>query len=131
MSARPPIIAWYGAYCWLAAGFKTILAGLGLWLALSNDWWMRNAEESGSQIPNWLIPAMGIILISIFLPMALVTAWLPRMPQRKSTWQVHFSCLIMGCCTVALTPFALPLLLGWMKPEVKSWFEGQDGGSGD
>lgn len=128
VTGRPRIIAWYGAYCWLAAGVKVLIAGGGLWLVFSNEWWMRNAEESGTPIPDWLIPLMGIILVSMFLPMAVVTASLPRLARKKSTWQVHLTCLIMGCCTGILTPFALPLLIGWLRPEVKVWHDGQPGG---
>ncbi len=123
MQKPPKILAWYKGYCWLAAGLKLGLALGGLGLILSNEWWITTTAETGTTIPNWLMPVMGAVVISIFLPMAVVTAWLPSLPVKKSTWQVHFTCLVMGCCTIALLPFALPVLIGWMKPDVKSWYQ--------
>ncbi len=123
MLKPPKVLAWYRAYCWLAACLKLGLAAGGLALILSNDWWIAASAESGTRLPQWLMPLLGVIVISMFLPMAVLTAWLPSLPASRSAWQVHFSCLVMGCCTVVLLPFALPVLACWMKPEVKTWHQ--------
>lgn len=48
---------------------------------------------------------------------------LPFLPKKPWTYVLHMTNIIAGGLTCVFLPLALPVFLGWMKPDVKEYFE--------
>jgi hypothetical protein len=63
----------------------------------------------------------GVVLIVMGVGLFLLYAIAPFLPRSKFAWIYGFVTIGIGltsCCTL---PFCIPLLIQWLKPEVKSY----------
>jgi len=63
----------------------------------------------------------GIVFCVICIPLFLLFAAAPFLPQNKFAWFYGFATIGLGltsCCTL---PFCIALLVQWLKPELKSY----------
>jgi hypothetical protein len=118
-SGRPKVWEWFVVYCIAMAILYLVCAALGVAMivvdpaALDAD----PAEAPFMDIEGAVLLGMGVVLLVPF-------AAAPFLPRRKWVWIYDLVLICLGltsCCTV---PACIPLLLYWLKPEAKAWFEG-------
>jgi hypothetical protein len=105
---RPSVITWFRAY---AAVTALLYPGfLGAWLSLAP----RGDAAQGQ---------LGVLLVVILVGLACcgfftVAAMAPYKPWG---WTVSLIAICLGLSS-CMAPFAIPLLVFWMKPETKAAF---------
>jgi len=109
---RPGVIAWYRAYLAVLVLLFLFSAGAGIVpLVFEID-----PEELGMPPVAFaaIMTGMGGVLL-------LLTAAAFFLPRRPWAWIYHIVliCIGMTGCTVG---FSIPLLIFWIRPEVKAWF---------
>lgn len=112
----PRVIGWYRAYCIALALANVVLAAVG--------WWMyRDREQLRSDVfEPAVIGQVGVLTIvtgALFVVLNLLMMSLPRRPW---AWVAHLINILVPiglCCPIVV---CLPLLIYWLKPEVKAYF---------
>ena len=66
----------------------------------------------------------GVIMLVMGVPLAILCAYaFIRTEQRtKGMYTLHLVLQGLACTSCCCIPAALPLLLAWLKPEVKQWY---------
>ena len=113
----PPV--WYGyiALCILVAAMNIGLVFLGLWF-LSHQ--QELVEKTGYKTD--LIEWDGNFFVICGLVFALANLLLPLLPKKPWTYMLHLVNIISGGLTCILLPVAVPVLIGWLKPEARELF---------
>ena len=108
---KPAVWFWYVCYCLAMALLYLLLTGMGLVTVA-----FGGVESSDSYV-------VGTIFIIFCLPFALLFGAAPFLPPTKLAWIYGFVTIGLGltsCCTL---PICIPLLLQWIKPEVRAYFK--------
>jgi hypothetical protein len=108
MSGTPKVIFWFGAYCAAMSLMYVALAVVGIL-------WVKGAlgeEFSRDPIPGYLFAGIGI-------PLAAAYAIGPVLPRRPWAWVYGLVLIGIGLSGALCIPAAAPLLIFWIKPEVK------------
>ena len=88
------------------------LAGLCLFIFVSE------AEETvptSIQLFRWAVVCFVLIL-------AVGHAVMPVLPRRKPVWVYGIVLLGLACTNLVQAPFAIPILVFWVKPAVRKYF---------
>jgi MFS family permease len=112
--APPPVLFWFRWYAGLMAAMYglCVLAGPVL-LVLA-------ARTQGRQHDELLIQAVVMMIIGLPLTIAcLVPFFLPRKP---GAWVYDLVVICIGLTSCCCMPVTIPLLIYWIKPETKAWF---------
>ena len=110
----PPAVKWFRAYAALMAIIYVAALGLIpllLWLGEGAP----EDEKAGLLITVVIIGIVSIPLLGIYIAA-------PFFPRRPWVWTFDLVLIAIGmtsCCTM---PFAIPLLIFWIKPEAQAWF---------
>ncbi len=118
---RPQVVFWYRIYCWLMVFLQVATAAGGFILVAFAD--PIAAESKGQlesvdlRIQGAVFGVIGIVFLAPYLLGALL-------PLRRWTWV--FALVIMAlsltsCCL--LLPATIFLLIAWVKPETRAWFD--------
>jgi hypothetical protein len=117
-SGRPKVWEWFVVYCVAMAVLYLACAALGVAMIVvdpaAGD--VDPAEARSMDIQGAVLLVMGVALLAPF-------AAAPFLPRRKWVWIFDLVLICLGltsCCTI---PACIPLLLYWLKPEGKAWFE--------
>ena len=106
---RPPVWTWYVVYCVAMALMYLLCAGLGILIAF-----VAEPDAPEDRIMGFILLAMGLVLFLLF-------AAGPLLPRSRLSWIWGFVTIGIGltsCCTM---PFSIPLLIFWLKPELKAY----------
>jgi hypothetical protein len=109
---KPAVWFWYVAYCTVMA--LLYLGCIGFVLIA----FAVAAEEIS---PSEKL-TLGLILTVLFLPLFLLYAAAPFLPPSRFAWVYGFFTIGIGftsCCTL---PFSIALIIQWIKPEVRGYF---------
>ena len=117
-NARPGVWKWYVLYCVAMAIVYLLCLAFGIFLATNAD--MLAAEDPSIdavaiQIQGVLFTVLGGLLFFVF-------AAGPFVPRSKAGWIYGFVPICIGLTSLCCLPASLPLLLAWLKPEVKNYF---------
>jgi hypothetical protein len=115
---RPPPV-WYGyiALCILMALMNVGLVFLGLWF-LGNQQMLVQKTGYTTDLIVW----DGDFFIICGLVFALANLILPLFPKKPWTYVFHLVNIISAGLTCVLLPVAVPVLIGWLKPEARALF---------
>ena len=111
---KPPVVNWYWGYVAFLAFLFLLVIGLG-----SLPLFDILTEEDLDGMPKTLF--VGIYMgAGILLLIPTLTAYF--LPRRRWAWIYHLVliCIGMTGCTVV---FSIPLLIFWIRPEVKAYFD--------
>jgi multidrug transporter EmrE-like cation transporter len=117
----PPAVTWFKVY----AGAMALLC-LGMFIggiAILNipaDGFDPEAPFGDDERLGLLLYGWGFTLFGLPLT-ALFAAGLFAKPTRF-WWIVGIVLIALGLTSVCCLPFSIPLLLFWLKPDVKEWF---------
>lgn len=111
--SRPQVVLWYKFYLAFLAFLFLVCIGVGA-LFFTDVVSAEDLDGMPPQLMGGLYLGAGII----FLIPCLVGFFLPR---SKGTWVFHMVMICIGLtgCTIV---FSVPLLIFWLKPEVKDWY---------
>ena len=110
---RPPVIRWFQAYCAvLCAACVAVVAFV-----------VKHTPDRPALPGDWMWTVWTHLLQ--FLPASLAVASLAPfvLPRRPWVWVYDMVIICVGMPTGWLLPFSVPLLVFWLKPEVKAWFD--------
>jgi hypothetical protein len=114
---KPAVLVWYKVYLAFMIALMVLVVGVGVFLFFAP---IPPEEFDGlsKEIMGGIYIALGIIfaippIIALFLP------------KRPWVWIYHLVmiCLGMTGCTIVAS---IPLLIFWIKPEVKAYFNNPD-----
>jgi hypothetical protein len=113
---QPAVWTWYCVYCGAMALLYLLCVGAGMML-LAMPAEMLEGEESPE-----VIRVQGVLFMVLGLAFLGFYGAAPFLPRAKWSWIYGIVAIGIGltsCCTL---PFCIMLLIQWIKPEVKAWF---------
>ena len=111
--AKPAVIGWYKAYLGFLVFLFLVVTGAGIFL-----WVAPLSPEDLDDMPKELMAGIYIGSGAVMLILSLVGFFLPR---AKGAWVFHLVMICIGLTGCTLV-FSIPLLIFWLKPEVKDWY---------
>ena len=110
---KPAVWNWYAAYCVAMALLYLFLVIFGfIFLFIEPD---QNMDPMEAKI-------MGAVFIGIGLVLLVPYAAGPLLPRERWAWIVGVVLIGIGMTSLCCLPVAIPLLLGWLKPETKAYY---------
>ena len=130
MASKPRAIVWYKVYCYCfsALNFYTAFHGLKI---VRDPYGVVNSvpqlseqavDQQTTEIVVTAVSSVGWSLLAMGVVFGLTAFSLPYAPDNRKTWVAHLVHIIFGATSCVLTPLCVPLLIAWLKPEVKAWF---------
>lgn len=113
-SARPQVVVWYKAYLAFLLLLFLFAAGMGALILFGGFLSAEDLDGVPPQIMGGIYLVTGLIFA---LPCVIGFFLRPS----KAAWVFHMVMICIGLsgCTIV---FSVPLLIFWIKPEVKNYF---------
>ena len=111
--ATPPIYKWFVAYCSFMAVVYLGMAVMGIGLMFAEPDRDMSAEEAKVMAALFLI--LGLVF---FVPYAFA----PFLPRQSWVWVLGLVLICIGLTSACCLPICIPLLIHWLKPEVKAFY---------
>lgn len=109
----PPVYKWFVAYCVLMALLYFSLPILGVvFLFMEPDQDMSATEAR----------VMGVVFIIFGLLFFLPYAAAPFLPRESWVWVLGLVLICIGLSSACCLPVCIPLLIFWLKPEMKAFY---------
>jgi hypothetical protein len=113
--ARPGVVLWARIYVFALA----LLWCLGLYFG-----WTSADRTGPHPAPDGGLHAVVVgVLFAIALGIAVPAILAALGPRRPWVWVLNLILIALGCLHCLSLPFAVPLLIYWLKPETKRWFK--------
>ena len=116
----PPVLLWQKVYCFAMAALYALIAVLGLAMAVFRD---QLADE---QTPPGEVVVIGLVFVALGIGLAAPFAVAPFLPRRRWVWVLHLVIIAVGMTSCLCIPFAVPLLVFWIRPATQAWFGWKD-----
>jgi hypothetical protein len=112
-TVKPAVWTWYIVYCAFMAlmYFVVMLAGVLILFFLSKE---------DPDMPVNII--MGVLYMFLGLLFMVVYAIGPFFPKAKWSWIYGMVLIGIGMTSICCLPASIPLLIFWLKPETKRFF---------
>ena len=111
--ATPPVYKWYVAYCVTMALLYVSLIVMGIvFMFIEPDRDMSAAEAK----------VMSVVFIIFGLLFSVPFAAAPFLPRKSWVWVYGIVLISIGLSSACCLPVCLPLLLFWLKPEMKAFY---------
>lgn len=114
---RPAVWVWYVAFCVAMAIMWLTLVFLGLSFLLTGP---PNREMSSGDAR-----VMGLIFIGLGAALMVPYVAAPFLPRRRWAWVLGVVLIVLSMTGTCCLPAAIPLLIFWVKPETKAFFDGR------
>lgn len=98
-----------------------VVGCVGVVLALNADS-LSSYGEPATGTDARAIWLQGMIMTGISIPLMFIFALGLLTPRRPWGWVYGFVPIAIGLTSPCCLPASIPLLLFWLKPEVKHWF---------
>jgi hypothetical protein len=114
MSSPPSVVVWARVYA-IAFAFMYLLCIVGgiLLVVMGESFGGRDSGETVVQ---------GAIMAIVGVPLMVVSFIAALAPRKKWGWVMNVVLMGLGCSSCMCMPAAIPLLIFWLKPEVKAWY---------
>lgn len=99
---------WYIAYAVMMALVYMCCVGLGAVMLASGD------DEA--MIQGVILGFIGFILMIIF-------GVAPFLPKKPWAWTYHLVLICLSMTSMCCMPISIPLMIYWLKPETKAFFQ--------
>ena len=107
---RPQVLVWFWLYCVAGVLFDLACFVIGILWALEEH--VRDEE--------WLMVGLPICFTLPFTVLFLIAPFLPRRPW---VWIFDLVVLSIGILSCVCAPPAVLLLIFWLQPATKAWFD--------
>jgi hypothetical protein len=109
----PPVYKWFVAYCIFMALLYLSLPIIGfVFLFIEPDQDMSAAEAK----------TMGVVFIVLGLVFFAPYAAAPFLPRDSWVWVLGLVLICIGLSSTCCLPVCIPLLIFWLKPEMKAFY---------
>ncbi|MGN6544951.1 MAG: hypothetical protein ACTHK7_07865 [Aureliella sp.] len=98
-----------------------VVACVGVLLVLNADSVASNAGRSAG-VDAQRIWLQGMLMTGVSIPLMFIFALGLLAPRRRWGWGYGFVPIAIGLTSPCCMPASIPLLIFWLKPEVKHWF---------
>jgi len=128
MSERPTVITWFKVYAGLMVLLYIIVLVAGILIFANAESFVGNDVRPGSSVPTDPAEAqlMGLIYAVLGVVLSLVFAVGLATPRRFWGWVYGIVLIAIGLTSCCFWPITIPLLIFWLKPEVKDWYKNVD-----
>ena len=109
----PGVYTWFVVYCILAALLHLTLAVLGIGLMFTGP----DADMSAAEAT--IMSAVFLILGLLFF---IAYAAAPFLPRQGWVWVYGLVLICLGLSSTCCLPVCIPLLIFWLKPEMKAFY---------
>lgn len=111
--ATPSVYTWFVVYCILMALLYLTVAVMGIaFMFIEPD---RDMSAAEAKVMGAVVLMVGLVL---FVPYALA----PFMPRKSWVWVFGLVLICIGLTSACCLPVCIPLLIFWLKPEVKEFY---------
>lgn len=114
---KPAVVGWYAAYCIALACIYLLFVFFGLIMLLAGHETEMNPGEA---------TFLGLMFIGTGLVLAVPFAAGPFLPRERWAWIVGIVLIGIGMTSACCLPAAIPLLISWLKPETKAYYNAGD-----
>ena len=109
----PSAHIWFVAYCVLMALAYLSLSVMGIvFMFIEPDQDMSAAEAK----------VMGIVFLVMGVAFCVPYAAAPFLPRQSWVWVFNLVLICIGLGSLCCLPICIPLLLSWMKPDMKAYY---------
>jgi len=113
----PAVWYWYVAYCIaMALLYFGVIALGGVFYGMADAIAAEDPEMSAAEAR-----VMGVLFVVICLPLFLLYAVAPFLPKGKFARILGIVNIAIGMTSACCLPAAIPLLIFWIKPELKAF----------
>lgn len=106
---------WFVIYCVLMTLIYLTLAGVGAFMLLFDASSVRNRDVEELRIQGMLFLPIGVVLMILY-------AIGPFLKGKSGGWVYGIVLIAIGMTSCCLWPITIPLLIQWIKPEMKRAF---------
>lgn len=114
----PAVWGWYVVLCVLMAACNGVIAGSGVYLASNSGELSRISQDSAAFWQGY-----GGFVLWIGIVFGLVNLVMPFLPKKPWAYMVHLANILGACLFICPAAMALPILVFWLRPEVREFFE--------
>lgn len=117
--SRPPVWPWFVTYCVLMALMGLVVVGMGVFFLLAP----RFIPPQPNDPDPVVFAIMGVAYLVMGFVFGVAYASAPFLPRRKWAWIVDIVLICLGMTSVCCMPATIPLLIFWIKPETRQYFD--------
>lgn len=111
--ATPSVYTWFVVYCILMALLYLTAAVMGIaFMFIEPD---RDMSAAEAKVMGAVFLIVGLVF---FVPYALA----PFLPRKSWVWVFGLVLICIGLTSACCLPVCIPLLIFWLKPEVKEFY---------
>ena len=111
---KPAVWNWYAAYCVAMALMYLLCVVVGFFFLFADPAELE-MDPGGAKL-------MGVMLVGLGLLLGALFASGPMLPLRKWAWVAGVVLIGIGLTSMCCLPAAVPLLIWWLKPETKRYY---------
>lgn len=113
----PPVVVWFRVYCVLMSLLYLLCLGLGITMLVMRSFFAREMKEDAMvvTIQGSLYAGLGLVFLIAFAAAFFF-------PRKKWVWIYDLVLICLGMTSCCCVPACIPLLIFWLKPEVKAYF---------
>ena len=110
---KPSVWGWFVLYCVLLALMYLMCMAIGVFFALAPSFLDMTLEE------GWIAGSICLLMGFIFFVPFVIGPFLPAKPW---AWIFGLILICLGMTSCCILPFAIPLLIYWIKPENQEYY---------
>src|SRR5918995_5390773 len=111
--ATPPVYKWFVAYCIVMALLYLTLAVMGIVFGFIEP--DREMSAAEAKVMGAVFLILGLVF---FVPYAVA----PFLPRQSWVWVLGLVLICIGLTSACCLPACIPLLIFWLKPEMKAFY---------
>jgi hypothetical protein len=111
---KPAVWNWYAAYCFAMALMYLLCVVMGFFFLFADPDKME-MDAGGAKVMGGTLIVLGLLLGALF-------GAGPLLPLKKWAWVVGIVLICIGLSSMCCLPASIPLLIWWLKPETKQYY---------
>jgi hypothetical protein len=114
-SEYPKVLFWFKVYLSVLSLMYAVCIALGVCFVFFQEFSARITDEENLVVEGWLLLIAGVVLLAATL--------LPFFLKPKPwVWVYNLVIICLGMTSSCLVIACIPLLIFWVKPELKKYF---------
>lgn len=124
---KPAVVNWFKGYAVLMLVIYVAVTGFGLFLFANPDVFIDPDAGLGSNSPSDTSQArlMGGIYAAIGAVLAIAFVIALLTPRSFWAWIYNLVLICLGLTSCCFWPITIPLLIFWLKAEVRNWYRNE------
>ena len=117
VAEKPKVCMWVTIYSVTMAVIYAIVSLIGALLLIAS--FTESIRQNGDQ---YMMLIQGSLFLFIGVVLFILFAAVPFLPKRRWVWTYNIVMICIGLTSCCFLPFCIPMLIFWLKPELKSYF---------